>query len=434
MALHPKAKDRLLEELKRGLNALRVKHALFVDSFMAFLCFYQAQEVLPKTGRYRDALEEWVDDTPLTTFVANRLRELLRSWSKYDAENEKVPLKDIDGFSAIDDVASSLLDEFESLPWEYTLSTAFPDALPAFPAGVTTAQLDAKSRVGVCDLFFRESFPLNHDDEEVTNRVLKGSGGLAIFLPDAFDWTDNAAYFQVEAAGYIGPYGGEAPSDGANRALRRFVGLGLGLKLFAHEPKYTPIPKRRFWLIHKKAGDAWVIHERLDVDVEDSTILDGLKLWDAFSKEYPEHHKIPWLQGLVTRAASALSAPSSSTLGLAAEWFFDSFKGRDEALTYVRRMTCLEILLGEHGDTSKISLGELLGNRLAYLIGQSHTDRESVLKDFREIYGLRSRILHHGKHRFSKEERTKLWKLKSFCERALQEESKMLTADAKPPA
>src|SRR3546814_7463247 len=89
-------------------------------------------------------------------------------------------------------------------------------------------------------------------------------------------------------------------------------------------------------------------------------------------------------------------------------------------------MTCIEILCGEHADTSKVSLGELLGNRLAYLIGRSHADREKVLRDFRDIYSLRSRILHHGKHRFSLEERAHLWELRGFYERALEAEAKML--------
>lgn len=430
MPLHPDARVRLLKNLKEGLASLRVKHDQFVDSFLAFLVLHKAEEVLPKTGKLRILWEDWIDDTPLHTFVTDRVREELRDRAEYVAGDELRKLADVPGFGDTDSLAELLVAEFESLPWHYTLTTEFPPALPQFPKDRTTVELGAKTRVAFCDLFFRQAYSLSHPDERVRKRVLTSGGAFSILLTDEFDWKDDTAYFQFEAAGFIGSYGTGAQADSANRALRRFVGLALGLKLFKHELKYKPFPTKRFWIVHRKADDEWSIQERLEMDVEDATVLDNIQLWSGFEQSYPEESRLPWLQGLLFSSASqALNVPTGSNLGLAAEWFFDSFKGRDETLTYVRRMTCLEILLGEHGDTSKISLGELLGNRLAYLIGRSHADREKVLKDFREIYGLRSRILHHGKHRFSKDERATLWNLRAFCERAIQEEAKMLTAD-----
>ena len=215
--------------------------------------------------------------------------------------------------------------------------------------------------------------------KEARSRVLKGSGGLALLIAGEFE-EEGVPYFQFEAAGFIGPYGGGVQFDGANRALRRFIGLGLGMKLFAHQHQFSPYPKRHHWLIHRKVDERWRLNERLEIDVEDSAVMDSIKLWNGFEKTYPEDQKVPWLQGLLSKVGQTLSVSPDLTLGLAAEWFFDSFKGRDETLTYVRRMTCLEILLGEHGDTSKISLGELLGNRLSYLIGRSRSDRDTCLR------------------------------------------------------
>ena len=91
-------------------------------------------------------------------------------------------------------------------------------------------------------------------------------------------------------------------------------------------------------------------------------------------------------------------------------------------------MTALEILLGEHADTAKASLGEILGNRLAYLIGKNHRDRSEILNDFKKVYGVRSGILHHGKHRLRGQEKEYLGRTKTYCERAIQEESRLLLA------
>ena len=43
----------------------------------------------------------------------------------------------------------------------------------------------------------------------------------------------------------------------------------------------------------------------------------------------------------------------------------------------------------------------LLRNRLAYLIGKNPSDRNALLKDFDEIYKVRSQIVHRGKARLS---------------------------------
>ncbi|MFX8024228.1 hypothetical protein ABTK62_20495, partial [Acinetobacter baumannii] len=78
--------------------------------------------------------------------------------------------------------------------------------------------------------------------------------------------------------------------------------------------------------------------------------------------------------------------------------------------------------------TSKASLGEILGNRLAYLIGKNHQDRSDILAEFKKIYGVRSGILHHGKHRLRGDERGYISKLRKFCERAIEEEARLLLA------
>ncbi|MGL1715226.1 hypothetical protein ACSTH8_00505, partial [Vibrio parahaemolyticus] len=81
----------------------------------------------------------------------------------------------------------------------------------------------------------------------------------------------------------------------------------------------------------------------------------------TFANESPENRRIPWLRGAVERCNQIFDSDKSSTLLLSTKWFFDSFKGKDETLRYIRLMTTLEILLGEHADTSKASLGEILG-------------------------------------------------------------------------
>ena len=92
-------------------------------------------------------------------------------------------------------------------------------------------------------------------------------------------------------------------------------------------------------------------------------------------------------------------------------------------------MICLEILLGDKQVSDLVGLGELLGNRCAFLVGRSRTQRDKILADFRRIYDTRSRIVHSGQNRLTAKEEDDLWTLRWLCSRVVQEEMRLLIAD-----
>ena len=93
-------------------------------------------------------------------------------------------------------------------------------------------------------------------------------------------------------------------------------------------------------------------------------------------------------------------------------------------------MIVLEILLGDKHIAEEIGLGELLRNRLAYMIGSSHRDRGKLLEDFSNIYRVRSQIVHSGKHRLTVEERSLFSKLRWMCRRVMAKELELLKGDS----
>ena len=64
------------------------------------------------------------------------------------------------------------------------------------------------------------------------------------------------------------------------------------------------------------------------------------------------------------------------------------------------------------------------------MIGKRYTERESLIREFKEVYGLRSRILHQGKHRFGFRESHLTSKLKELCEKAIEAECGLLIASS----
>jgi len=93
-------------------------------------------------------------------------------------------------------------------------------------------------------------------------------------------------------------------------------------------------------------------------------------------------------------------------------------------------MVALEILLGDKASSDIMGLGELLRNRCAYLIGKTHDQRQDILKDFKQIYEIRSKIVHRGKSKLTFNERGLFMNLQWLCRRVIQEEIELLKANA----
>nr|WP_267965982.1 HEPN domain-containing protein [Halomonas aerodenitrificans] len=125
------------------------------------------------------------------------------------------------------------------------------------------------------------------------------------------------------------------------------------------------------------------------------------------------------------------SKKRKSKLLLACQWLYESYCSRSELLSFVQTTVVIEILLGEKSSSDQIGLGVLLRNRCAYLIGSSQSERDAILKDFQDIYDVRSKIVHGGKSRMNINEKRLLSKLQWMCRRVIQEEVKLLSEDAK---
>lgn len=119
----------------------------------------------------------------------------------------------------------------------------------------------------------------------------------------------------------------------------------------------------------------------------------------------------------------------SQKIILASQWLFDSYSGRNELLSFVQTVVVMEILLGEKAVSDLLGLGELLRNRCAYLVSKSHKQREEILSEFKEIYDLRSRIVHRGKAKLTLNEKSLFSKLQWMCRRVIQEEVNLLKQD-----
>lgn len=266
----------------------------------------------------------------------------------YDPEAPRRALTELAGFEDSATTALRLIETFDSLPWQYSFTAqlagdVFPDEM--FVDG--SLAVGTASNLAKPDLLFSEQFPLTHDNPNVKNR---GMGGLLGLLIGAAEWKPESVCYQQERSGFVGIYGRGSLIDSVERRLESFLGLGLATRLLSYEYRYQNQKNTNRWIIHIRRDQNWELYTRLDMDEDISDVLRHIKSF-TFANEYPENRRIPWLRGAVERCNQIFDSDKSSTLLLSTKWFFDSFKGKDETLRYIRLMTTLEILLGEHADT-----------------------------------------------------------------------------------
>lgn len=427
MNLHPEAKVRITSLLSDGLKNLVVKNGQFLDRVSAFLAFMPANASLPKDRKKADKLHEWIGDLPLVEFCSDYLYDKLSLNSPYISGDDRRALPQISGYEDVQKISNELVESFASLPWKYRLTLPLNSGMfPPLSDDATEYSVGESSSLIVSNLLINENTPLKTDNDGIRKRI-SGSGVLSLLSNSEDIWQEADYFFQSEIEGFIGPFGGGTPMDIIESRFKAFCGLGLALGIFKYEYKYDPTPAKGHWYVHRATEGEWDLRDRLNLAGEDAILLRSVTVGGGEGQS--QRQKEEWLNSAFLKLQKILSHLNSASIRLAAQWYWDSYKGTDEVLEYVRRMISLEILLGEGADTAKASLGEILGNRLAYLVGKTHEGRSKTLADFKDIYNIRSKILHRGKHRLVGDDRSAKMKLNNLCKQAIREEARLLVDD-----
>jgi GR25 family glycosyltransferase involved in LPS biosynthesis len=300
------------------------------------------------------------------------------------------------------------------------LTIRLPQQLvPLLPPGENNIVLSDEIELVRADDNFQGLYPLETDG---ASSPPKGLLGLVASRPSS--WEPSAEYLQISVNGFIGPYGGSTPAWNAESILRAFFGLGIALTLFKATRKYAwPFgskPSSHF-IMHRELSDhSWQYEGQLNLGDEQSRALDSLeKNSDA------ESGMVNYILQSPMRAVFSNRSKAAPVV-LASEWFFNSHTGHDQLLSYVQAMVVLEILLGEKAASDEIGLGRLLSNRCAYLIGTTQEERATILSDFKQIYQVRSDIVHEGKSRLTYNELALFAKPQWFCHRVIYKEIQLL--------
>ena len=434
LGLEPQCQKRLAEKIAEELPNVNVENRMFLERHSA-LELLSSEPVLPQTGPLKDLLKQYISETPIFDFLYGALSRELHQKQKYDPETPLMKLTELEGYRDPVSVAQRLVGEFESLPWEYKLSIKLENEFGSlFNQAIKEYAVSDSVKLRTPDDDFIEKFPLETGIGARDPSSFVGALGL-LPIPTPQQWDRESTYFQVKVKGFVGKYADSAPLEDATSLLKAFCGIAIALRLFKVRYTYRATPSKAKFFIHRNTENAWLFEEVHELEASVSDTFSYLVLHDLEGRLDTKEKKLSWMRRQLQLIRCVLSHQEKAhKIILGGQWLFDSYCGRNELLSFVQTMVVVEILLGERAISDLVGLGELLRNRCAYLIGNSHEERERILNDFKEIYEVRSKIVHRGKNRLDINERFLFSRLQWICRRVIQEEVDLLQADVKKNA
>jgi hypothetical protein len=393
------------------------------------------ESVLPKTGQVKERILELLGDAAVADFINGKLSREVAEVRNAGREPNFAPLQSIPEYADLGAVAERLAAEFNSLPWKYAVSLPLPKDFSAVICMQEQSVVELSKSVTIrTGIAANELFPLISGIEK-RDGILSGRVNSllnSLFIPVSPEWAKDRAYIQIEVEGFIGRFldASIAFSDAVS-SIKAFLGLGVALLLFEFRTSFFSDTSNDKIYVHRFVGDKWTIE---DAHQMSGALAEGVRCihnFDAALDAKPGA-RTAWTKNRLDHISAAFAAGKRATnLRLASHWYFDSHCGTDELLQFVQAAVVVEILLGDKLASDQTGLGELLANRCAYLIATTHSQRDEILSDFRAIYKVRSKIVHNGKSRLSREDRKLFYKLRWIGQRIIQEEVDLLVKDRK---
>lgn len=438
VGLHEKCQQCLSEKIAEHLPQVKVRNRMFLERRSAVMLL-QAESILPQSGAIKHRLELYISERPVFDFIYETLSRELQENQQYDSESPSLFLTEIEAYEDPKAVAHRLVRDFESLPWEYSLAIKLDnDFGELFSKTVKDYSICDSVKLITPKDEFAKTFPLRSeikarviplvDALDLSSMASSVLGLSSMFNPQ--EWDRLSTYLQIKVTGFIGQYSDTAPLEKAISLLKAFCGLGIALRLLKVGYSYRTAPTKANFFVHRYVADAWVIERRHELEGELSDTFHDLVFHDRDGHLDSEVKKVAEIRRILDSISRVFTYKEKARkLILASQWFFDSYCGTNELLSFVQAAVVMEILLGEKAVSDLMGLGELLRNRCAYLIGKSNKQREDILNDFKEIYEVRSKIVHSGKSRLNLKERGLFSKLQWMCRRVIDEEVRLLEED-----
>jgi hypothetical protein len=310
------------------------------------------------------AIGTWMGQEDLTWLLMDIYREAVRS-AQIAKKDQLLSVQEVIGSAQIDSLVATIIDFLARIPVEYEIS--YP--LPSFP------RIDE-------EIALTEHVRLVPKDERQPRALLDTEG----------------ACISVRVTGYAnGSLQHSAVRDAA-AILKVVLRLGAIRKLFFEGRRL----RRPRFSIHNENVETEVAHFASVREVESgkatsvklgvglSKYIDGIR-WNNRSEKNLVEDFIDLSEPLRMMYSSD-AEKNVRSIRRAIEWQFDGICDEDATTRFIKHCIGLEALLAEQSE--EMGITEQLADRCAFLLGDTAEERAQRRTMMREVYKLRSKIVH----------------------------------------
>lgn len=381
MSLHEKAIESMKRHINEGLRACEV-----TDRWPVFKTY--SESVSKLSNEVLKHMSNWLTSSNVYSIFIRSVKDAI-----FDVEPDNKELSgklsDVLGEDKIGELCDLIITIVKSVPRRYFIF---------FPL----SRID----IGGSDIQISESISIVCFGDE--DDVPGGEQGVGL-LPYARikKLSKKTTYIRIDVEGYAEPSMSDISVMQCLSMFKQITHLGILGKVFKEGYDYPT------WGL-LGGGQKYDVHAILiDHDCKDKIYGSTLLSRDvgSFVSKIELNQDNPPYATAIKLTAKGIQTYIESSFGLynkildakfsseeitairtAIEWAFDSNANDNDTVAFIQVCVGLESLLGENAGQE--SLTDTLADRCAYLLGNNHRARKNIKKNFKELYRLRSKVVH----------------------------------------
>lgn len=389
--MHPKA----IQKINKITNGA-LQNCSILNRWPQFQSYSEHVESLSKEVLKHK--NEWLIDSDIySIFIDHVYRCLLIEYPEDSGITGD--LKDLLSLKQFNELTDSISKFIESIPREYDVYLPLPSL-----SEIEFESLELHDGVWIKSFNKPESIPGGYQQDL----------GLLSLPPIKFE--QNKVYLCIREKGYCG---GSVENSCTREALSGFKLLlhaGVFRVLFRLEEMksvdlglmgrydHHQIPKISLVSVDLNAREKRVINTELPLNLtrfihKIYLSLDSIKKAKETDKEHFKSHFLNILKksAQLTQQKTEHSSPIKSAI----EWAIDSRAEENQTLSFIQNCIGLECVLGE--DSGGLPITATLADRCSYLLGTDPKSRKTIRKKFKDLYEIRSKLVHGNVSRLSKD-------------------------------
>ena len=391
-SFHGKAREALKKHLENILSSC------VIDKGIVNFDRSKDEDLYKYINEAKKHKKTWMRDIDLYVLLYKQVSDYLTEHNKNRQEtSEKV--KDIIGEKEVTSLCDKVISFLESIPRKYLVLFELPAV-----QGLGLKEIKLTDDISFVERVSESDF----SDIKIPSKSLYGrdytlqEGRLNILI-SVDGYTDGTlengamkkAYSKFRQVILLGKLSGVFVEK--NRTISaKFLSFGVPHVFVIHE---LDIKREIYQVTLSKSVLDYISKIELNENTLKPTALELLLETFENRETFTSNDKAKILQKRFQHPVNLLKIPdndiNAEPLKTAIEWAFDSLTNDNDTVAFIQACIGLEAILGDNNTMENLT--NTLADRCAYLLGDSISARKRIRKDFKKLYGIRSKVVHGRK-------------------------------------